>query len=273
MIDDFLLRALAAGLGVALVAGPFGSFVVWRRLAYFGDTLAHSALLGVALGLMLQLHVTLGILLICQLLAVLLFFGQRQKLLAGDTLLGILSHGALSLGLVALAFMEDVRVDLMAFLFGDILAIGAVDLFWIYGGGGLALAGLLCLWRPLLATTIHEDLARVDGLPVDRVNWAFLGLIALIVAVMMKVVGMLLVTSLLIVPAATARRFAGTPEQMALLAGLIGSLAVLGGLFGSLRWDTPAGPSIVVAACSLFALAQVLPRGRAGRHGGPRLQI
>lgn len=266
MLDDFLLRALAAGLGVALVAGPFGSFVVWRRLAYFGDTLAHSALLGVALGLLLQLNVTLGILLICQLLAVLLFFGQRQNLLASDTLLGIFSHGALSLGLVSLAFMEDVRVDLMAYLFGDILAIGPADLIWIYGGGGLALAGLLRLWRPLLAITIHEDLARVDGLPVDRINWAFLGLIALIVAVMMKVVGMLLVTSLLIVPAATARRFSGNPEQMALLAGLLGVAAVTGGLFGSLRWDTPAGPSIVVAACGLFVIAQFLPRGLAGRR-------
>lgn len=265
MIDDFLWRALAGGLGVALVAGPFGSFVVWRRLAYFGDTLAHSALLGVALGLLLQLHLTLGIILVCQLLAVLLFFGQRQKQLASDTLLGIFSHGALSLGLVALAFMENVRVDLMAYLFGDILAINLVDLGWIYGGGGLALAGLLWLWKPLLAITIHEDLARVDGLPVDRINWAFLGLIALTVAVMMKVVGMLLVTSLLIVPAATARRFAGNPEQMALLAGLIGVLAVVGGMFGSLRWDTPAGPSIVVAACGLFALGQLLPRGARGR--------
>ncbi len=266
MFEDFLLRALAGGLGVALVAGPFGSFVVWRRLAYFGDTLSHSALLGVALGLLLQLHLTLGIVLICQLLAVLLFFGQRQKLLASDTLLGILSHGSLALGLVVLAFMEGVRIDLMAYLFGDILAIGPGDLGWIYGGGGLALAGLLWLWRPLLAITLHEDLARVDGLAVDRVNWAFLGLMALTVAVMMKVVGMLLVTALLLIPTATVRRFSHTPERMALLASLVGAAAVCGGLYGSLRWDTPAGPSIVVAACLLFALSQLLPaslgRGR-----------
>jgi zinc transport system permease protein len=260
MLDDFLLRALAGGLGVALVAGPFGSFVVWRRLAYFGDTLAHSALLGVALGFLLHINLTLGIMLVCQLLAVLLFFGQRQKQLASDTLLGIFSHGALSLGLVVLAFMEDVRVDLFAYLFGDILAIGTADLLWIFAGGGLALAGLLWLWSPLLAITIHEDLARVEGIPVDRVNWAFLGLIALTVAVMMKVVGLLLVTSLLIVPAATARRFAGNPEVMALLASVLGCLAVAGGLYGSFAWDTPAGPSIVVAACLLFLLGQLLPK-------------
>ncbi len=264
MIDDFLLRALLGGLGVALVAGPFGSFVVWRRLAYFGDTLAHSALLGVAFGFLLQLNLTFGILLICQLLAVLLFFGQRQKLLSSDTLLGIFSHGALSVGLVALAFMEGIRVDLLAYLFGDILAIGTADLGWIFAGGGLALTGLLWLWKPLLAITIHEDLARVEGVPVDRINWAFLALIALSVAVMMKVVGLLLVTSLLIIPAATARRFARTPELMALLASLIGCLAVGGGLYGSFRWDTPAGPSIVVAACGLFLLSWLLPKQLSG---------
>ncbi|NOY13546.1 MAG: hypothetical protein GXP51_07670, partial [Deltaproteobacteria bacterium] len=215
MLDDFLFRALLGGLGVALVAGPFGSFVVWRRLAYFGDTLSHSALLGIALGFLLQINLTLGIIAICQLLAILLFFGQRQKQLASDTLLGIFSHGALSLGLVVLAFMENVRIDLLAYLFGDILAIGPVDLAWIFIGGGLALAGLLRLWRPLLAITVHEDLARVEGVPVDRINLAFLGLMALTVAVMMKVVGLLLVTALLIIPAATARRFAGNPEIMA----------------------------------------------------------
>ena len=259
-MDNFLLRALLGGLGVALVAGPFGSFVVWRRLAYFGDTLAHSALLGVAVGFLFRVNLTLGILVVCQLLAILLFVSQRQRQLAGDTLLGILSHGALSLGLVTLAFMDDVRVDLMGYLFGDILAIGTTDLVWIYGGGGVVLVGLLLLWKPLLAITIHEDLARVEGVPVDRVNWAFLSLMALTVALMMKVVGMLLLTSLLIIPAATARRFAPNPEVMALLASLIGGLAVCGGLFGSFQWDTPAGPTIVLAACLLFLLSFLLPR-------------
>ncbi len=268
MIDDFLLRALLGGLGVALVAGPFGSFIVWRRLAYFGDTLSHSALLGVALGFLFHLNLTLGIMLICQLLAILLFFGQRQKQLASDTLLGIFSHGALSLGLVVLAFMEDVRVDLLAYLFGDILSIGATDLGWIFCGGGLALAGLLRIWKPLLAITIHEDLARVEGVPVDRINWAFLGLVALTVAVMMKVVGLLLVTSLLIIPAATARRFAGNPEIMAILASLIGCFAVAGGLYGSFTWDTPAGPSIVVAACGLFLFSFILPQRLASGVSG-----
>lgn len=262
MFDDFVLRALIGGLGVALVAGPFGAFVVWRRLAYFGDTLAHSALLGVALGFLFSINLTLGVIVVCQLLALLLFLGQRQRLLANDTLLGILSHGALSLGLVVLAFMPSVRIDLMAYLFGDILAIGTTDLLWIYTGGGIALAGLLWLWRPLLAITIHEDLARVEGIPVQRINGLFLALIALTVAVMMKVVGLLLVTSLLIIPAATARRFAGSPEVMALAAGGLGCLAVTGGLSASYYWDTPTGPSIVVVACIIFLLSPLIPAGK-----------
>jgi zinc transport system permease protein len=260
VLDDFLIRALVGGFGVAVIAGPFGSFVVWRRLAYFGETLAHSAMLGIAFGFLLQINLTLGILVTCQVLALLLFFSQRQRLLASDTLLGILSHGSLSVGLVALAFMEDVRVDLVAYLFGDILAIGTTDLAWIFGGGGLALAGLLWLWKPLLAITVHEDLARVEGIAVDRINWLFLALMALSVSVMMKVVGLLLVVSLLIIPAATARRFASSPEVMAVLASTIGCLAVASGLYGSFTWDTPAGPSVVVAACLLFVISLVLPR-------------
>ncbi len=259
-MDDFLLRALLGGVGVALVAGPFGSFVVWRRLAYFGDTLSHSALLGVVLGFLFHFNLTLGVVVVCQILALLLFLLQRQKQIAGDTLLGILSHGALSLGLVLLALVETLRIDLLSYLFGDILAIGNADLAWIFGGGILALAALARLWRPLLAITVHEDLARVEGVPVAFVNWAFLAMMALVIALLMKVVGLLLVTSLLIIPAAAARRFATTPEGMALLAALCGCLAVVAGLTASYRWDTPAGPSIVVAAALLFVVAHLGPR-------------
>lgn len=261
MIDDFLLRALIGGIGVALVAGPFGSVVVWRRLAYFGDTLAHSALLGVACGFLLRINLTLAVILISLLIAVLLFALQRQQKLPSDTLLGILSHTAISLGLVTLAFMQQVRVDLMGYLFGDILAIGSSDLWLILLVGGGALSCLILIWRPLLSIVVHEDLARVEGVPVDLIQLVFSCLIALVIAVMMKIVGLLLVTSLLIIPAATGRRFASTPEIMALWASVIGCLAVIGGLIGSWHLDTPAGPSIVVAAAVIFSAAQLVPRG------------
>ncbi|MDD3518096.1 MAG: zinc ABC transporter permease subunit ZnuB [Chromatiales bacterium] len=259
-MDDFLLRALAGGIAVALVAGPLGSFVVWRRMAYFGDTLAHSALMGVALGFLLGISHNLTVIVVCLALALLLVGLQRQRRLATDTLLGILAHSALSLGLVAIAFLHDVRVDLVAYLFGDILAVTQTDLYWIYGGAICVLAVLALIWRPLLSITVHEELARVEGVPVTLVTLVFMLLIALVIAVAMKVVGILLITSLMIIPAAAARRLAATPEQMAALAGAIGCIAVAGGLWGSLRWDTPAGPSIVVAAMLLFLLVYALPR-------------
>ncbi|MCG8690181.1 MAG: metal ABC transporter permease, partial [Minwuiales bacterium] len=217
----------------------------------------HSALLGVALGFLLGINVSVGIIATCVTLALLLVLLRQRQKLADDTLLGILSHSALSLGLVALAFMETLRVDLIAYLFGDILAVSDQDLAWIYGGGVVAIAALVWLWRPLLSITVHEELARVEGVPVIRTQLCFMLLIAVVIALAMKVVGILLVTSLLIIPAATARRFASTPERMAVLASVTGMLAVALGLGGSLQWDLPSGPAVVVAAALLFTLSQV----------------
>ena len=258
-MDDFVVRALAAGCGIALMAGPLGSFVVWRRMAYFGDTLAHSALLGVALGFLLGVNPLIGVMGVCVALALALVGLQRHRALASDTLLGILSHASLSLGLVAIAFLETLRVDLISYLFGDILSVTPGDLAWIYGGGAVALGGLVLLWRRLLAVTVDEDLARVEGMPVEALRLAFMLLIALVIAAAMKIVGILLITSLLIIPAAAARRFARTPEAMAVLASIFGMVAVLGGLLASLNWDLPGGPSVVVAAAALFLASAVVP--------------
>jgi zinc transport system permease protein len=254
MIDDFMVRALAAGIGVALVAAPLGCFVVWRRMAYFGATLAHSALLGVALGLVLNLDLTLGVVVSSVAVTLLVALFQRQSIIGSDTLLGILAHSGLALGLVALSFLRGVRVDLMAYLFGDVLAVSTAEIAWIYGGGVLVLGTLALIWRPLLSLTIHEELARAEGVPALRVQIAFMLTLAVAVAIAMKVVGVLLIISLLIIPAAAARGVSRTPEQMAVLASIVGIVSVIGGLFASLRWDTPSGPSIVVAATVLFAL-------------------
>ena len=261
-MDSFLVTALVAGLGVAVFMAPLGAFVVWRRMAYFGDALAHSALLGVALGFLFGINANFAVIAVCVSLALALVGLRQSKLLADDTLLGILSHSALSLGLVAIAFMETLRIDLMAYLFGDILAVSWDDIAWIYGGSALALAGLIRMWRPLVAITVHEELARVEGVKAFRIQLAFMLLIAVVIAVAMKVVGILLVTSLLIIPAATARRFARSPEQMAGLGCIAGCLAVTGGLGGALIWDLPSGPAIVVAAAILFLIALIFPLGR-----------
>ena len=259
-MPDFLINALLAGLALAVVAGPLGSFVVWRRMAYFGDTLAHAALLGVALGLILDVSPILAVTVGCVLLALLLVTLQQRQPLASDTLLGILAHSTLSLGLVVLSFMQDVRIDLMSYLFGDLLAVGFTDLIWILAGSALVILLLVPLWRPLLAITVHEELARVEGLPVAGIRLALMLLIAVVIAVAMKIVGVLLITSLLIIPAAAAQRHARTPEQMAAGASLLGMIAVCGGLTLSWFEDTPAGPSIVVSAAALFLLSFVMPR-------------
>ncbi len=262
-MDDFVWRAFLGGLGVAAVAGPLGAFVVWRRMAYFGDTIAHSALLGVALGILFDFELSLGIALVGVALALLLVVAESRLKLASDTLLGIFSHASLSAGLVALAFMERVRVDLIGYLFGDILAVSALDLLWIYVGGALVLGAVVALWRPLLAAAVDADLARVEGVPVERARFAFVLLLAVVIAVAMKIVGILLVTSLLIMPAAAARRVARTPEQMAVLAAAIGAVAVAGGIYASLAFDTPSGPSVVIIAAAIFVVSLALPRASA----------
>jgi zinc transport system permease protein len=264
MLDDFFVRALAAGIGVALVSGPLGCFIVWRRLAYFGDTLAHSALLGVALALLLQVDVTAAVFVVCAVAAVSLVLVERRAGLSSDSLLGLLAHSSLALGLVVLAFLSSVRVDLMAFLFGDILAVSTADLAVIYGGGALVLVVLALVWRPLFAATVNRELAAAEGLHPERANLVFMLLMAVVIAIAMKIVGVLLITALLIIPAATARRLARGPEAMAGIAAGAGAVAVVAGLFGSLEWDTPSGPSIVVAAAVLFVLALVPGAALAG---------
>lgn len=257
MLDDFFTRALIAGAGVALVAGPLGCFIVWRRLAYFGDTLSHAALLGVALAFLFEVNITIAVfgVSICVSLALLLL--QKRATLSSDAILGLLSHSALAIGLVALAFMTWVRVDLMGFLFGDILAVTRADIAVIWAGGALVLLVLVLVWRSLFAATVNFELAQAEGMQPERANVIFMLLMAAVIAISMKIVGVLLITALLIIPTAAARRFSSGPEQMAVLAALIGVVGVFAGLFGSLECDTPAGPSIVVAALGLFIISLV----------------
>ena len=258
MLDDFFIRAVVGGTGVALLAGPLGCFIVWRRLAYFGDTLSHSALLGVAMALLLNMNITLTVFIISVAVSMLLILLQRRASLSSDALLGLLAHATLAVGLVVLAFMTWVRVDLMGFLFGDILAITAGDIAIIWGGGLVVLALVSFIWKPLLASTVSYDIAVAEGLRPDLANFLFMVLMAGVIAISMKIVGVLLITALLIIPAATARRFSGNPEIMAVMASILGAASVWLGLEGSLKWDTPAGPSIVVAALAFFIIS-VLP--------------
>ncbi len=259
LLDDFFIRALVAGIGLALVAGPLGCFVVWRRMAYFGDTMAHSALLGISLSVFFGINLALGVFGVGALIAIALLLLQRHDTLSSDAILGILSHSSLALGLVLISFLTFVRIDLMGFLFGDILSVSLWDIGIIYVGGAAVILGLVLFWRPMLAATVSEEIAEAEGLKPERSRIILMLMMAVVIAIAMKLVGVLLITSLLIIPAATARRLSASPEQMAMIAAGLGALAVTGGLFGSLEWDSPSGPSIVVAALGIFALTFVVP--------------
>jgi len=252
MLDDFFLRAVLGAIGVAIVTGPLGCFVVWRRLAYFGDTLSHSALLGVALAILLEVNITLAVFVISILMSLALLTLRQIAPLSSDALLGLLAHSTLALGLIALSFMTWVRVDLLGFLFGDVLAINQFDLLVIGLGGTIVLLVLKLIWRSLFAATVSQEIARAEGLEPKRAEVIFMILMASVIAISMKIVGVLLITALLIIPAAAARCFSHSPEQMAVFAVLIGILSVVIGLQSSLTWDTPAGPSIVAALLVLF---------------------
>jgi len=258
-MDDFLIKAIIAGVGVAIVAAPTGCFLVWRRMAYFGDTMAHSALSGIALGYILGLAPMIGVFAVSVIIAVFLSALQKRKTVTSDTLLGIFSHGALAIGILAITFMEGRRFDIMATLFGDILAVNNTDITILYSGGALILLSLIYFWRRLLSFTVNEELAFVEGVPVTFTNLLLLIMLAMVVAIAMKIVGVLLVTSLMIIPAASIRRFSRTPEQMALFATIAGIVSVLSGISLSFQIDTPPGPTIAVSALVLFVIGQALP--------------
>lgn len=251
MIEPFIIRAIIAGVGIAIIAGAIGCFVVWRKMAYFGDSLAHSALLGVALGLVMGISTNLGTIIICSLFAVVLIWLQQKKILATDTLLGILAHSALSVGMVTLSLLEK-SVDLHSYLFGDILAVTSAEIYFILFGGSFVLIFLYFNWSSFVLMTIDEKLAKAEGINIVFYQLLIMLLMTVVVAVSFKIVGLLLITSLLIIPAAAARQLANSPEKMAIISSLLAVLSVAIGVYSSLYLDTPSGPSIVVASTIIF---------------------
>ncbi|HEX5997828.1 MAG TPA: metal ABC transporter permease [Hyphomicrobiaceae bacterium] len=258
LLEPFLLRALLFGLGLAAVAAPLGCFVVWRRMAYYGEAIAQAALIGVALALALSLDMTAGILIVTLAVSGLLLLLSRQQVVPFDSLLGLIAHAALAIGVIAASLASGRQPDLMGFLFGDILAITDADLAWLLLAGAAALAALVSVWRPLLSLSVNEDIAAAEGAATERAKLVFVVVLALVVAIAIKIVGALLTIAFLIMPAAAARPLARTPEQMAVIAGGLGMLAVAAGLFLSVTLDTPGGPSIVLVLAALFALS-ILP--------------
>ena len=257
MFDDFFTRALIAGVGIAIIAGPLGCLVIWRRLSYFGDTLSHSALLGVTLAYALSINITLSVFVISSIVAILLINLQTRTKLAGDSLLGLLAHSTLAIGLVLIGFLSSIRFDLMGLLFGDILAVTTEDITLVWIGGIIILGILYYIWKSIFSATVNYDLAAAEGMRPEISNLIFTLLLAAVIALSIKMIGALLITGLLLIPAAIARNLSNSPKQMIIISVLAGIASVVIGLFTSLELNTSSGPSIIVASLALFVLSLI----------------
>jgi len=254
MFDDFLFRAFVAGIGLAIITGPLGCFIVWRRLSYFGDTLAHSALLGVVIAYALSFNIVLSVFIISGVISLSLLYLQKKTFLPNDALLGLLAHSVLAIGLVLLGILSFIRIDLMGLLFGDILSVNLNDLLIVWIGGAVVLGSLILIWRPLFAGTVNLELAKAEGLNSELANTIFTLLIAGVIAISIKIVGILLITGLLIIPASASRNLSSTPIQMAVIASIIGVISVALGLYSSMTWNSSTGPTILSVALVIFIL-------------------
>ena len=257
MFDDFFIRALIAGVGIAIIAGPLGCLVIWRRLSYFGDTLSHSALLGVTLAYAFSINITLSVFLISSIVAILLINLQKRTKLAGDSLLGLLAHSTLAIGLVLIGFLSSIRFDLMGLLFGDILAVTTEDITLVWIGGIIILGILYYIWKSIFSATVNYDLAAAEGMRPEISNFIFTLLLAAVIALSIKMIGALLITGLLLIPAAIARNLSNSPKQMIIISVLAGIASVVIGLFTSLELNTASGPSIIVVSLALFVLSLI----------------
>ncbi len=257
MFDDFIIRAFVAGIGLALITGPLGCFIIWRRLSYFGDTIAHSALLGVVIAYAMNFNLIIAVFAVSCFIALSLLFLQKRTNLPDDALLGLLAHSVLAIGLVLLGILSFIRIDLMGLLFGDILSVNITDVLFVWVGGSIVLIVLILIWRPLFAATVNLELAKAEGLNADLANAIFSILIASVIAISIKIVGILLITGLLIIPAAASRNLSSTPIQMAIISSVIGLVSVVLGLQTSMIWNSPTGPTILAITLGVFILSLI----------------
>lgn len=259
-MDEVLLRALIAAGGVAMLAGLLGAFVVWRRMAYVGDAMGHGALFGVVGGLIIGLNPTVSVVLVAMGFGLLLTWLGQDRRLPFDAMLVVLSTGGLAGGLVLVDWLPERQIDIFSYLFGDILAISIRDIWMIIGSFILLAGTIAATWRPLLRTVLHPDVARVEGVPVHRLNLMLTAMIALTVAAALQVVGVLLITALLVIPPLAARAVAKTPRQMVLSSMFVGFICSGSGVLAAWHFDKPVGPCIVLAAVAVFAVSRIAAR-------------
>jgi zinc transport system permease protein len=255
MIDSFLLNAIFGGLIIASVSGLLGCFVLWKNMAYFGDALSHSALLGITIGILFHLNLTIAVSLVAILFAIV--FSQNTSRYSNDTMLGVISYSALSLAIIVNSY-KKVKMDLIGYLFGDILAINYHDMLYLSICTLVISIWIYRNWSELIMLSICEEYLHASGGNVRRTKLGFALVLALFIATSFKVVGILLITAMLIIPAASALAISRSPLQMAKLAVIIGSFSCICGIAGAFYFNAPTGPSIVVTSLLCFVITNVV---------------
>ncbi len=260
LLDDFLLRSIIAGLMMVSIAAPIGCLMVWQRLAFLSDTLGHAAVLGVGLGLLLQLPPMVGVLGVVLLIVISLSQVVNFNNALSETTLAIISNTGLAAGLIIIGLLPENTVSVEAILFGDLLSVTLTDL-------GMILVTTLVLvfllkqhWRSFVAVSVSREIAQAEGIQVRKVQLLMYLMIALLVAVMMKVMGVLLIAAMLVIPTSAARMLSNSPERMVIFSAFYGIAALTGGLFSSFQFDWQTGPSIVLSATSLLLVTLLFVR-------------
>jgi ABC-type Mn2+/Zn2+ transport system permease subunit len=259
MISDYLTypfiqRALLASVMAGILCPFVGNFVVLRRMSFFSDAISHSAFAGIAVGAMLGADLSMSSVIVAILIALLIAFLSEKTTLSHDTVIGVAFSGAIATGMLVMGMLKGYRADLFAYLFGDILAITNNDLLLILAVTILTITSLLLFLKPFLQITFNRDLAKVEGINVRFFEYLLFLIIAVVITVSLKIVGIILVTSLLIVPAASAKNLASSMKRLFMLSSFFGVLAGIVGLIGSVYLDTPSGPTIVLVSIGIFFL-------------------
>jgi len=263
-LDDYLWRSIAAGLIMVSIAAPMGCLMVWQRLAFLSDTLGHAAVLGVGLGLMLQLLPIVGVLAVALVIVFSLSRVSNFNTALSETTLAIISHTGLAGGIILLGVLPAQTANLEGILFGDLLATSRADLLGLLATTLVLMALLLRNWRAFVAVSVSREIAQAEGVPVRKMQALMYTMIALLVAVMMKVMGVLLIAAMLVIPTTSARLFSRSPEQMVGVSALYGLGALAGGIASSYHFDWQTGPAIVVSATALLLLTLGITRLKPG---------
>ena len=259
-LDDFLVRSILAGLMMVSIAAPMGCLMVWQRLAFLSDTLGHAAVLGVGIGLLLEVNPMFGVLAVVILIVFSLSQVANFNNALSETTLAIISHTGLAGGLILLGALPSNSVSLEAILFGDLLATTRSDLLMILVTTLILLVLLIRHWRPFVALSVSREIAQAEGISVRKEQFLMYMMIALLVAVLMKVMGVLLIAAMLVIPTTSARLLSQNPEQMVWFSAAFGILSLAGGITGSFQFDWQTGPSIVLSATIFLVVTLLVTR-------------